>query len=81
MMYRGCCLFKMFLKEKSGKYGINFWALVDSVTYYCLNLQVYLGRTGPRAEQGQGERVALELTDYISESGCHVTGDNIFTSL
>ena len=73
MTYRGHCPFKMFLKEKPGKYGIKIWALVDSVTYYCLNLQVYLGRTGPRAEQGQGERVALELADYISGSGtsCH----------
>ena len=42
MTYRGRCPFKMFLKEKPGKYGIKIWALVDSIMYYCLNLQVYL---------------------------------------
>ena len=56
-------------------------ALVDSETSYCLNLQPYVGRIGPRPEQSQGERVVLELTEYLCGSGCHVTGDNFFTSL
>lgn len=79
--FRGRCGFKMFLKDKPGKYGIKLGALVDSTTSYCLNLQPYVGRFGPRPEQGQSERVVLELTDYVSGSGRHITGDNFFTSL
>ena len=79
--FRGRCGFKIYMPSKPGKYGIKIWALVDSETRYCLNLQPYLGRIGENREIGQGQRVVLELTDYISGSGRHITGDNFFTSL
>ena len=79
--FRGRCGFKMFLKEKSDKYGMKIWALVDTSTSYCLNLQPYLGRIRNQdREQGQRERVVLELTDFIYGSGCHITGNNFSRS-
>jgi hypothetical protein len=79
--FRGRCSFKMFIPSKPGKYGLKVWALTDSTNAYCLNLQPYIGRQGPRSETGQGNRVVLELTDYLSGSGRHVTADNFFTSV
>lgn len=78
--FRGRCAFKMYLPSKPGKYGMKLWALVDSDTSYCLNLQPYLGRIGER-DVGQSRRVVLELTDFISGTGRHITADNFFTSL
>ena len=32
-------------------------------------------------EEGQSNRVVLELIEYISNTDRHITGDNFFTSL
>ena len=34
------------------------------------------GRSGEQREIGQAARVTLELTEHLSGSGRHVTGDN-----
>lgn len=39
-----------------------------------------LGKVGNKPEKGQGERVVLELSDYLSQ-GYGITTDNFFTSL
>lgn len=79
--FRGRCPFKMFIPSKPGRYGIKLWALCDSKTYYCLNLQPYVGRVGDVPERGQGQRVVLQLTDFLTGSGRHIYMDNFFTSL
>ena len=81
MTFRGRCPFKMYLPDKPGRYGVKIWILADSKTNYCCNLEVYTGKRGSSREVGQSSRVVLELTDYISNSGRNVTGDNFFTSL
>ena len=81
MTFTGRCPFKMFIPSKPGKYGIKIWIVSDSETSYCCNLQVYTGRSGELHEIGQAARVTLELTEHLSGSGRHVTGDNFFTSL
>jgi len=79
--FRGRCPFKMFIPNKPGKYGIKIWVLADSHNSYCCNLQVYTGRRGNDREIGQGSRVVLELTEHLSNTGRHITGDNFFTNL
>lgn len=81
LSYRGRCPFKVYIPNKPGKYGIKIWIVADSQTNYCSNLQVYTGRNGPRREVGQASRVVLELTDYLTNSGRHLTGDNFFSSV
>ena len=60
---------------------MKVWVLADSTNSYCCNLQVYTGQRGGEREVGQGARVVLELTEHLSGSGRHITGDNFFTSL
>jgi hypothetical protein len=79
--FRGRCSFKMFIPSKPGKSGLKIWALTDSTNAYCLNLQPYVGREGAHAEIGQGMRVVLELTDFLTGTGRHVTADNFFSSV
>lgn len=79
--FRGRCPFKMYIPSKPGKYGIKLWALCDTTSYYCLNLQPYIGRLGNVPERRQGERVVLDLTDMLTGSGRHLYMDNFFTSL
>ena len=79
--FRGRCAFKMYIPSKPGKYGLKLWALTDCETYYCLNLMPYVGREGAVHEKGQDERVVLELTDMLTNSGRHVYMDHFFTSL
>jgi hypothetical protein len=78
---RGRCPFEMYIPSKPGKYGVKLWALADAQSFYCLNLQPYIGRTGPVPERGQSQRVVLELTDFLTGSGRNVYMDNFFTSL
>lgn len=80
--FRGRCSFKVFIPSKPGKYGVKLWILADSSTSYCLNIQPYLGRQpGAQPDRGQGQRVVLELTDYMTGSGRHITADNFFSSV
>lgn len=81
VIFRGRCGFKMFLPNKPGKYGLKVWALCDSETAYCCNLQPYTGKVGGERDIGQGTRVVLELTDHVSGSGRHITADNFFTDI
>jgi hypothetical protein len=79
--FRGRCPFKMFIPSKPGKYGMKVWMLCDAESSYCINLQPYIGRTMGVRDVGQGTRVVLELTDHITGSGRHITGDNFFTNI
>ena len=67
--FRGRCPFKMFIPSKPGKYGLKLWILADSKTYYCLNLQAYIGKQGVVPEKRQGQRVVLQLTSMLSGTG------------
>lgn len=79
--YRGRCGFVMYMPKKPDKFGLKHWALCDATNSYCLNLQLYSGRgkNQPR-DENQGQRVVLELTDYLP-SGYNITTDNFFTSI
>jgi hypothetical protein len=79
--FRGRCAFKVYIPSKPGRYGVKQWALTDSSNSYCSNLQPYIGKVGNLAEKKQGERVVLELTDHLTGTGRHITGDNFFSSI
>ena len=48
--YRGRCTFRVYMPQKKAKYGIRIWALVDNLSGYILDLQVYLGRPEDSSE-------------------------------
>ena len=79
--FRGRCSFKVYMPSKPGKYGIKIWTLCDSATFYCCNMEVYLGKRGNTPEKQQGQRVVKQLTNMWKHSGRCVTTDNFFTNI
>lgn len=78
--FRGRCPFKVYMPNKSGKYGIKLRTLCDSKTFYCCNLDVYLGKFKNTISEEE-ERVVKRLTDFWKNSGRTVTTDNSFTDI
>ncbi|XP_037931805.1 piggyBac transposable element-derived protein 4-like [Teleopsis dalmanni] len=76
--FRGRCPFKVYMPSKPGKYGMKAWIAADSATAFCLQFQIYLGKTSDLPERNQGERVVLDLVSQYT--GRNVTTDNFFTS-
>ena len=42
--FKGRLSFKQYMKDKPVKFGIKMWVLADSVTAYCHNFDIYVGR-------------------------------------
>ncbi|KAJ4426109.1 hypothetical protein ANN_26918 [Periplaneta americana] len=49
-LFRGRCPFKVFMKDKPGKYGILIRMLSDVHTRYILKMEVYAGKDERPAE-------------------------------
>lgn len=81
--FRGRCSFRQYIRNKPAKYGIKIFALVDSVCYYTVNLEVYVGKQ-PSHEFSIDNRpyeVVLRLSQPISKTGRNITMDNWFSSI
>lgn len=77
--FHGRCRFRQYMPSKPERYGLKFWILACSKSYYVWKIQPYLGKAvGAPAEQKQGERVVLDLVDGLK--GHNVTMDNFFTT-
>ncbi|XP_046396726.1 uncharacterized protein LOC124163702 [Ischnura elegans] len=81
--FRGRCGFRQYMRNKPAKYGLKVFSLVDSRTFYALNMEVYLGKQRP----GPHEHISLtpspvvvRLVEPISGSNRNVTYDNWFSS-
>ena len=73
------CAFIQYMSKNPGKFGIKFWLLCDSSTYYILQGSPCVGKT-ERPTKGLGKSVALSLLESYTGSGLHVTMDNYFMS-
>ncbi|GAV08486.1 hypothetical protein RvY_18168-1 [Ramazzottius varieornatus] len=83
-LFKGRCGFKQYIPTKPrSKYGLKLFLLCCCRTSYCCNIQLYTGKApGGAAEKNQGQRVVLDLVEYLgNQSGRNVTTDNFFTSL
>lgn len=80
-VYYGKCPFRVYMKNKPGRYGIKIWAACDSTTGFISNLQVYTGKVNNVREVNQGQRVVLDLTEPYFNTGRGITMDNFFTSV
>ena len=70
-----------YMPTKPSKYGIKIWNLCDSRTFYCCNIDVYLGKIENTVERKQGQRVVKQLTDFWQNSNRIITIDNFFTDI
>ncbi|XP_026189546.1 serine/arginine repetitive matrix protein 1 isoform X2 [Mastacembelus armatus] len=77
--YRGRCEFRQYMPKKPAKYGLKMWVTCDVQTAYAWKVSLYTGRlAGAPAEQNQGRRVVLDMTEGLK--GVNVTCDNFFSS-
>ena len=79
--FRGRCAYKQYMPSKPSRYGLKFWLLCDANNYFCYNLQMYTGKEDNPSHHGLGERVVMDLSSSLENSGRHITTDNFFTSL
>lgn len=78
--FKGRCFLVQYMPSKPSKYGLKFWVLADSVTYYISNFELYTGKDDSRTV-ALGEHVVMKMTSHIYGTGRNVTCDNFFTSL
>lgn len=80
--FNGKCGFRQYIPSKPGKSGIKIFALVDTKTFYTLNLEVYVGKQpeGPFLQDCSSYGVVKRLCRPIFGSGRNVTGDTWFSS-
>nr|XP_031836323.1 piggyBac transposable element-derived protein 3 [Nomia melanderi] len=79
--FRGRCPFKVYMPNKSGNCGIKIRTLCDARTFYCCNMDIYLGKSGNISENQQGHHVVKQLTDFWRNSNRTITTDNFFTDI
>lgn len=72
--------FIQYMPLKPKKFGIKIWALCESISGYCLQFQIYTGKTDGNTENGLTYRVIFDLLrDYLGK-GYKVYFDNFYTS-
>ncbi|KAJ4425890.1 hypothetical protein ANN_27516 [Periplaneta americana] len=80
-LFRGRCPFKVFMKDKSGKYGILIRMLSDAHTRYILKMEVYAGKDERPAEERSANAVVRRLVKPLEGTGRNVTMDRYYTSI
>lgn len=80
--FRGRVSFLQYIPNKPSKYGLKVFALVDAKTYYCLNLEVYVGTQpdGPYKKSNDPHSLVVRLIEPVSGTKRNITFDNWFTS-
>ena len=80
-LFSGRCLFKVFLKDKPGKYGILVRILSSAIERYIIKIEVYAGKDNrPVNERGPTE-IVKRLVEPIKNTGYNVTTDRFYTSV
>ncbi|XP_055928585.1 piggyBac transposable element-derived protein 4-like [Argiope bruennichi] len=80
--FRGRCSWIQYIPNKPAKYGIKIFALCDSKTYYCSNMEIYIGKQppGPFAVENKPLDIVKRLVMPIENSNKNLTTDNWYTS-
>lgn len=83
--FKGRLSFKQYMKDKPVKFGVKMWIAADSVSAYCLNFEVYVGKYATQLQHldryfGLSGRVVIELTKHLQNNGHTIYTDNFYTS-
>ena len=76
---KGRYSFRQYIRDKPTKWGIKLWVLVDSITGYTCNFEVYLGRK-EKSQFGLGYDAVMKLCKHLFGMGYKLFVDNFYTS-
>lgn len=82
--FRGRCGFRQYIPSKPAKYGIKIFALVDSKTFYTMNMEIYCGKQpdgSPYFVSNKPYDLVDRMVQCVSGTSRNITMDNFFTSL
>lgn len=81
--FRGRCSWIQYMPSKPAKYGIKMYAIADAKTFYCGNLEVYVGKQppGPYCVSNSPEEIVKRLVVDIINTNRNLTTDNWYTSM
>jgi len=81
--FRGRCGFIQYMPQKPAKYGLKYYALCDSKTFYTYSLELYCGKqlVGPYGiNSNKPTDIVKRLVEPIKNSNRNLTTDNYYTS-
>ncbi|XP_051171549.1 piggyBac transposable element-derived protein 4-like [Leptopilina boulardi] len=82
ILFKGRSSLKQYNPMKPIKRGYKVWCLADSITGFVSNFEIYAGKSeNKNSNDTLGERVVLNLTKGILNTGTLVAFDNFFTSV
>ena len=73
---RGRCPFKHYLPSKPDKYGMKFFWICDSSTFYFLTAKPCLGKQGNAPKRGLAQDVVLDLSTPFKNSRKNIITDD-----
>ncbi|CAK9798644.1 PiggyBac transposable element-derived protein 4 [Anthophora plagiata] len=83
IVFRGRCGFRQYIASKSAKYRIKIYTLVDTKTYYTVNLEIYCGKQPENSLYAVSNKpydAVNRMVNCVSGSSRKITIDNLFTS-
>uniref|UniRef100_S4RR35 PiggyBac transposable element-derived protein domain-containing protein n=1 Tax=Petromyzon marinus TaxID=7757 RepID=S4RR35_PETMA len=82
--FKGRLFFKQHMPAKPTKWGVKVWELCEAQTGYCLNFDIYTGRSAygaaTTAAAALGYRVVMSLTRSYWHRNHHLYFDRYFSS-
>jgi len=81
--FRGRCGFVQYMPQKPAKYGLKFYELCDSKTFYTSNFELYCGKQkpGPYDVSNKPYDIVQRLSKDIERSNRNIKIDNYYTSI
>lgn len=81
--FHGRCSFRQYIPFKPAKYGIKIFAMVDNISYFTSNMNIYAGKQpdGSFSTDSSLKNVVNRLIQPIRKIGRNVEIDNWFTSV
>jgi hypothetical protein len=81
--FRGRCGFVQYMPQKPAKYGLKFYAMCDSRTFYTFNMEIYSGKQkeGPFFNSNKPMDIVKRLIVPIKRSHRNLTTDNYYSSI
>ena len=73
--------FIQYMPQKPKNFGIKIWVMAEAATGYCLQFQVYTGKSDNVKEHGLSYRVVTDLLSSYLNKNHHVYFDNFFASI